>query len=78
MKQSKFLEEQIVYAIRQADAGTPVGDLCRQLGVGAGHLSVQLHAGLSVGTVQSARLVSTESSQGSIRLAAPDSGVVVN
>jgi putative transposase len=22
-----------VYAIRQADAGTPVGDLCRQLGV---------------------------------------------
>jgi putative transposase len=33
MKQSKFSEEQIVYAIRQADAGTPVGDLCRQLGV---------------------------------------------
>ena len=33
MKRSKFSEEQIVYAIRQADAGTPVGDLCRQLGV---------------------------------------------
>ena len=33
MKQSKFSEEQIVYAIRQAEAGTPVGDLCRQLGV---------------------------------------------
>ena len=29
MKRSKFSEEQIVYAIRQADAGTPVGDLCR-------------------------------------------------
>jgi len=33
MKLSKFSEEQIVYAIRQAEAGTLVGDLCRQLGV---------------------------------------------
>ncbi len=33
MKRSKFSEEQVVYALRQADAGTPVGDLCRQLGV---------------------------------------------
>ena len=33
MKRSKFSEEQIVYAIRQAESGTPVGDLCRQLGV---------------------------------------------
>jgi putative transposase len=33
MTRSKFSEEQIVYAIRQADAGTPVGVLCRQLGV---------------------------------------------
>lgn len=31
MKRSKFPEEQIVYALRQADAGTLVGDLCRQL-----------------------------------------------
>ena len=29
MKRSKFSEEQIVYAIRQAEAGTPVDDLCR-------------------------------------------------
>ena len=33
MKRSKFSEEQIVYAIRQAESGTLVGDLCRQLGV---------------------------------------------
>ncbi len=33
MKRSKFSEEQIVYALRQADSGTPVGDLCRQLGI---------------------------------------------
>ena len=33
MKRSKFSEEQIVYALRQAESGTPIGDLCRQLGV---------------------------------------------
>ena len=33
MKRSKFSEEQIVYALRQADSGTPISDLCRQLGI---------------------------------------------
>ena len=33
MKRSKFSEEQVVYALRQAESGTPVGDVCRQLGV---------------------------------------------
>ena len=33
MKRSKFSEEQVAYALRQADAGTAVGDVCRQLGI---------------------------------------------
>jgi putative transposase len=33
MKRSKFSEDQVAYALRQAEAGTPVGDVCRQLGV---------------------------------------------
>ena len=33
MKRSKFSEEQIAYALRQAEGGTPVGDICRQIGV---------------------------------------------
>jgi putative transposase len=33
MKRSKFNEEQVAYALRQAEAGTPVADVCRQLGV---------------------------------------------
>jgi len=33
MTRSKFLEEQIVYALRQAESGTPMGDICRQLGI---------------------------------------------
>lgn len=33
MKQSKFTEEQIAYALRQVESGTPVADVCRQVGV---------------------------------------------
>jgi len=33
VKRSKFSEEQIAYALRQAEAGTAVADVCRQLGV---------------------------------------------
>lgn len=33
MKRSKFTEEQITYALRQVEGGTPVSDVCRQLGV---------------------------------------------
>ena len=33
MKRSKLSEEQVAYALRQAESGTPVGDVCRQLGV---------------------------------------------
>ena len=33
MKTSKFSEEQIAYALRQADSGTAVADVCRQLGI---------------------------------------------
>ena len=33
MKRSKFSEEQVAYALRQAESGTPAGDVCRQLGV---------------------------------------------
>lgn len=33
MWKSKFLEERIAYALRHADGGTPIGDICRQLWV---------------------------------------------
>ena len=33
MKTSKFTDKQIAMALRQAEAGTPVGEICRKLGV---------------------------------------------
>jgi putative transposase len=32
MKKRHFTEEQITYALRQAESGTPVPDVCRQMG----------------------------------------------
>ena len=33
MKKSRFTEEQIAYALRLAEGGTPVADVCRQVGM---------------------------------------------
>lgn len=33
MKKSRYTESQVTYALRQADAGTPVSDVCRSLGI---------------------------------------------
>ena len=33
MKKSKFSEEQIAYVLRQVEAGVPIADVCRQVGV---------------------------------------------
>ncbi len=33
MRKARFTEEQISFAIRQAESGTPVGEVCRKIGV---------------------------------------------
>ena len=33
MKRKRFTDEQITFALRQAEGGTPVTEVCRQLGV---------------------------------------------
>jgi putative transposase len=33
MKKSRYTEEQVGYALRLAESGTPVADVCRQTGI---------------------------------------------
>lgn len=33
MKKSRYTDEQITFALRQAEGGTPVADVCQQMGV---------------------------------------------
>jgi putative transposase len=33
MRTSRFTEEQITFALRQAEGGTPVAEVCRKLGI---------------------------------------------
>jgi putative transposase len=33
MKRSRYSDEQIIYAMRQAKSGTPVADVCRRLAI---------------------------------------------
>jgi putative transposase len=33
VKKSKFSEEQIAYALKQAELGTPVAEICRKMGI---------------------------------------------
>lgn len=33
MKKSKFTDEQTAYALKQAELGTPVAEVCRKMGI---------------------------------------------
>jgi len=35
MKKSKFTGEQIAFALREAEVGTPVAEVCRKMGISA-------------------------------------------
>ena len=43
MKRARFSEEQVAYALRQAESGTAVADVCRQLGVCRRKALVDIH-----------------------------------
>ena len=62
MKRSRFTEEQVAYALRQAEAGTTVADACRQLGVSEATFYVwkKKYADLSVSELRKMRQLEGE------------------
>lgn len=40
MRRSKYTEEQILFALKQAECGQPVADVCRQMGISEATLYV--------------------------------------
>ena len=63
MKKSRFAPEQILQALRQAEGGTVVGEICRKLGVT--EVTVyrwrKQYAGLDVGELREPRALREES-----------------
>ena len=50
MKKWRYSEEQVAYALRLAESGTPVADVCRQVGIAAAtfYLWKKKYGGLGV------------------------------
>jgi len=65
MKRSRFTEEQIAYGLRQAEQGTPVPDVCRQLGVSEATFYVwkKRYAHLGVSEVRRLRQLEDENAR---------------
>ena len=65
MKRSRFSEEQVAYALRQAEQGTPVPDVCRQLGVSEATFYVwkKKYAHLGVSEVRRLRQLEEENAR---------------
>ena len=65
MKRSRFTEEQVAYALRQAEAGTPVADVCRQLGIAEATFYVwkKKYASLGISEVRRLRQLEEENAR---------------
>ena len=67
MKRSKFSEEQIAYALREAESGTPVADVCRQLGVSEATFYVWKKKYAHLGVTELRRLRQLEDENGRLK-----------
>ena len=65
MKKSRFAEEQIAYVLRQADAGTPVADICRSTGIAEATFYVwkKKYASLGVSELRKLRILEDENAR---------------
>ena len=62
MKKSRFTEEQMAYALKQAELGTAVGEICRKMGVSEATFYVwrKKYGGLGPSELKRLRLLEDE------------------
>jgi putative transposase len=65
MKKSRYTEEQILFALKRAEVGQPVGDVCRQMGISEATFYVwkKRYANLGVLEVRELRQLREENSR---------------
>jgi putative transposase len=65
MKRSRDSEEKILYALKQAESGTAVGDVCRQMGISEATFYVwkNKYGGLSLTELRQLRQLRDENSK---------------
>jgi putative transposase len=67
MPKKRFTDEQIAFALRQADGGAPVGEICRKMGVSEAtfHRWKKVYAGMGVAEIR--RLKQLEDENGKLK-----------
>lgn len=65
MKRSRHSEEKVLYALKQAENGTPVGDVCRQMGISEATFYVwkKKYGGLSLTELRELRQLREENAK---------------
>ena len=65
MKKSKYTEEQIAFALRQAESGTVVGEVCRKMGISEATFYnwKKKYGGLGVSELRELRMLKEENSR---------------
>jgi len=65
MKRSRFSDEQVIYELRQAESGTAVADVCRQLGISdaTGYVWNKKNANLGATEMRELRLLREENAK---------------
>lgn len=65
MKKSKFTKEQIAFALREAETGTRVDEICRKFGVSQAtfYNCKKKHGGLGVGELRRLKQLDTENAR---------------